>query len=106
MKRIQTALHYGRGFSIVRGLDPLNYTEEERVILFAGITSYIAPLREYSISKGINAFTWKWNLILVILGHIRDRTFLNSSNDLLRPLEKASSMEFWIASPMSPSLSL
>ena len=37
----------GRGFCVIRGLDPAKYTDEENVILYAGISSYIAPERGF-----------------------------------------------------------
>ena len=39
--------HNGRGFCVVRGLEPAKYTDEENVILYAGISAYIAPERGF-----------------------------------------------------------
>lgn len=42
---ITTDIHYGRGFSILRGLDPSRYTAEDNMLLFLGISSYIGNRR-------------------------------------------------------------
>uniref|UniRef100_A0A8H7K6Q5 TauD/TfdA-like domain-containing protein n=1 Tax=Bionectria ochroleuca TaxID=29856 RepID=A0A8H7K6Q5_BIOOC len=34
-------VHSGRGFSVIRGLDPEKYTEEENVIIYGGVASYV-----------------------------------------------------------------
>jgi len=38
-------LHYGKGFFIIRGLDPARYNPEENLLLFLGISSYIGDTR-------------------------------------------------------------
>ncbi|KAI9150894.1 Taurine hydroxylase-like protein SAT17 [Paramyrothecium foliicola] len=73
---ISETLSSGRGFVVLRGLEPIKYTEEEKVIIFAGLTSYVATKRECSIS------------------HIRNRAHVNPHGDTLRPLELSCSMEF------------
>jgi len=42
---ITTDIHYGRGFSVLRGLDPFRYTAEDNMLLFLGISSYIGNRR-------------------------------------------------------------
>lgn len=42
---ITTDVHYGRGFTVLRGLDPSRYTAEDNVLLFLGISSYIGNRR-------------------------------------------------------------
>jgi hypothetical protein len=44
-KRLENAaleLHQGRGFIVLRGLNPQNYNEEDNVLAFTGVSSYIA----------------------------------------------------------------
>lgn len=38
-------LHSGRGFFVLRGLDPKLYTGEQNAIIFVGISSYIGETR-------------------------------------------------------------
>lgn len=45
LQRITSELNYGRGFQKIRGLEPWNYSEEDNVIIFTGIASYVASHR-------------------------------------------------------------
>jgi hypothetical protein len=51
-------LHRGKGFFSVRGLDPNDYSPEDNVIIFLGISSYIAERRGKQDTQG-NMFG-KW----------------------------------------------
>ncbi|KAI1330182.1 hypothetical protein F5Y16DRAFT_396747 [Xylariaceae sp. FL0255] len=44
-------LHRGQGVSIIRGLDPSRYSEEDNVIIFLGLASYIGGQRGVQNSK-------------------------------------------------------
>ena len=46
-KLLKSALdiHRGRGFSIIRGLDPKDLSPEDNLIVFLGISSYIGSQR-------------------------------------------------------------
>ena len=45
-------IHQGRGFSIVRGIDPREYTAEDNMIIFLAISSYIGEQRGIQDKKG------------------------------------------------------
>lgn len=45
LKNINEVVYKGRGFVVLRGLDPRKYSEEEIVLLYAGICSHIANRR-------------------------------------------------------------
>ncbi|KAK4114827.1 Clavaminate synthase-like protein [Canariomyces notabilis] len=45
-------VHRGRGFSIVRGLDPQKYTAEDNVAIFLGIANYIGEQKGAQDKKG------------------------------------------------------
>ncbi|KAI9770132.1 MAG: hypothetical protein M1840_003582 [Geoglossum simile] len=45
LQSINNKVNNGRGFVVLRGLQPAKYTEEEIVILYAGLTSYVANNR-------------------------------------------------------------
>ena len=38
-------VHHGCGFTILRGLNPDDFSQEENIILFLGLSSYIGPKR-------------------------------------------------------------
>lgn len=45
LKSISKILHKGRGFAVLRGLQPSNYTDEENVIIYGGLSCYVAKER-------------------------------------------------------------
>jgi hypothetical protein len=45
LANISKELHEGRGFGVLRGLDPRKYKPAENVIIFAGIASYVGGER-------------------------------------------------------------
>jgi len=47
LRSISHALYEGRGFGVVRGVDPSQFTAEENVLVYAGISAHIAPLRGF-----------------------------------------------------------
>ena len=46
---ITDSVYNGHGFFLLRGIDSTAYTDEEKVIMYAGITSYVANNRTPSI---------------------------------------------------------
>ena len=42
---ISTGLHRGKGVSVLRGLEAARFNDEEAVIAFAGVCSYVAAQR-------------------------------------------------------------
>jgi len=40
-----TSVHEGRGFFVLRGLDPASFSKEENVMVYLGVSSYIAERR-------------------------------------------------------------
>lgn len=51
LQQITSVVYQGRGFVVLRGVDPSRYTAEERVVMYAGITSYVADTRARNIGK-------------------------------------------------------
>ncbi|CAM1502688.1 Fc.00g074640.m01.CDS01 [Cosmosporella sp. VM-42] len=54
-RRLRTCaetLHLGRGFSVIRGLETPSYSLEDSVVVFLGISSYIAEKRGLQDRKG------------------------------------------------------
>ncbi|KAL1837018.1 hypothetical protein VTJ49DRAFT_4387 [Mycothermus thermophilus] len=52
LERASHQVHQGRGFVIVRGLDPRKYTAEDNVTIFLGVASYIGEQRGVQDKKG------------------------------------------------------
>jgi hypothetical protein len=42
LKLLSIEVHSGKGFFILRGLNPKEFTREENIILFLGISNYVA----------------------------------------------------------------
>lgn len=50
VKKLRTLTHgcyEGRGFAVLRGLDPSAFSDEENVLIFGGISSHVAPTRGF-----------------------------------------------------------
>ena len=45
LRRISGQLHDGIGFAVLRGLDPKRYDDEENVIAYCGLASYVGAER-------------------------------------------------------------
>jgi hypothetical protein len=45
LRGINDEVNNGRGFAVLRGLQPLDYSEEDVIILYAGLTSHVASHR-------------------------------------------------------------
>ena len=45
LEEFSNKLHNERGFFVLKGLDPASYSREENIIIYLGITSYIAEKR-------------------------------------------------------------
>ncbi|KAL4963704.1 TauD/TfdA family dioxygenase [Aspergillus stella-maris] len=66
LRSISKEVHQGRGFKVIRGVPVDQHTREENIIIYAGITSHIAPIRgrQDNIHQG--------NPADVVLAHITD----------------------------------
>jgi hypothetical protein len=45
LRNISKELHSGHGFKVLRGLPVDKHTREENIIIYAGVSSHIAPVR-------------------------------------------------------------
>jgi len=45
LKAVSNQLHEGIGFALLRGLDAVKYSALDNLLLYLGITSYIAEIR-------------------------------------------------------------
>ena len=52
LDRIRLDVHEGKGFGLVRGINPLDYSAEDLTMMYLGVQSYIANLRGRQDEKG------------------------------------------------------
>jgi hypothetical protein len=52
LRGVADDLHNGRGFTVIRGLDPEQYSAKDNVIVYLGITQYIAATRGVQNNDG------------------------------------------------------
>ncbi|VUC30723.1 unnamed protein product [Clonostachys rosea] len=69
-------INNGKGFHVVRGIDPALFSKEDHVVLFAGIAAYVASNRA------------------ALIDHICDGKIEGAGNDNLRPTELSVRMDF------------
>lgn len=70
---ISREVHSGRGFSVLRGIPVSSYSREENVIIYAGVSSYVGPLRGLQDSNG------------GVLAHIKDLTDIHPAKSIGAP---------------------
>lgn len=68
LRKISDEIHNGHGIKVIRGVPVTKYTREENVIIYAGISSHVAPIR----GRQDNQF--KGEPADVVLAHIKDLT--------------------------------
>lgn len=52
LEDVADELHCGIGFVVIRGLEPRRYTTLDNILIYLGITSFIAPIRGVQDSSG------------------------------------------------------
>lgn len=52
LKEVEKNIHLGFGFNVIRGLDPGRYSSLDNVLIYLGITSYVAEKRAVQDSSG------------------------------------------------------
>lgn len=45
LRRLAADIHRGKGFAVIRGLNPVDFSDEDNVVVFLGISSYIGAKR-------------------------------------------------------------
>ena len=66
LRRLSSELHTGHGFFVIRGLNVDKYTRKENIIIYAGISSHIAPQR------GRQDLKYEGKEASVVVTHIKD----------------------------------
>ena len=65
-------VHDGKGFFVLRGLDPMKYTVEDGMVIFLGIQAYIAEQRARQDDEG--------NMIGTYQTYLREYLLLTSNS--------------------------
>jgi hypothetical protein len=52
LQQVATDIHSGRGFAVVRGLKPDDFSPEDNVLVFLGISSYVGVKRGRQDEEG------------------------------------------------------
>lgn len=91
--RINDTLNNGRGFQVVRGIEPSKYTEDEHIILFIGISAHVASDRAGHVGN-FNPVLARApaGQALIFSDHIRHEKKDESRGEHLRPTELPVSM--------------
>ncbi|KAL2158695.1 hypothetical protein VTH06DRAFT_4177 [Thermothelomyces fergusii] len=66
LREVSREVHHGHGFKVVRGVPVGKYTREENIIIFAGISAHVAPVRARQDSR------YEGRAADVVLAHIKD----------------------------------
>lgn len=88
LREISHELHFGHGFKVVRGVPVGKYTREENIIIYAGISSHIAPVR------GRQHHQYAGRPADVVLAHIKDLTAKVEANNIGAPAYTADKQVF------------
>lgn len=88
LREVSREIHHGHGFKVVRGVPVARHTREENVIIYAGISSHVAPVRgrqdrDYS---GVPAD--------VVLAHIKDLSGVVDAHQIGAPAYTAEKQVF------------
>lgn len=85
-------VYHGRGFVVLRGLKPSSYTDEDNVIIYLGVTSYIASERAEVLGEHVCWLARRLHSLPLIAAHIHDRTSLKLQEEQLAPSDLAVTM--------------
>ncbi|KAH9909522.1 Clavaminate synthase-like protein [Xylariomycetidae sp. FL2044] len=81
LRRLSGELHNGHGFFVIRGLKVEEHSREENIIIYAGISAHIAPVR------GRQDHEFDGKPADVILTHIKDLSW-SKSNGMIDTTDK------------------
>ncbi|KAI1121133.1 TfdA family taurine catabolism dioxygenase TauD [Nemania abortiva] len=79
LRRLSRELHHGHGFFVLRGLRVDDYTREENVIIYAGVSSHVASQR------GRQDHKFNGEKADVVLTHIKDLSWSQESGVIGSP---------------------
>lgn len=79
LRAIADELHNGRGFKVLRGLPVTKHNREDNIIIYAGVSSHIAPIR------GRQDHQFEGKPADVIINHIKDMSKTVEANKIGAP---------------------
>ncbi|KAM7197561.1 hypothetical protein V8F33_005527 [Rhypophila sp. PSN 637] len=88
LRDISREIHNGHGFKVIRGVPVSKYTREENIIIYAGISSHVAPIR------GRQDHQHDGKPADVVLAHIKDLTAKVDANNIGAPAYTAEKQVF------------
>ena len=88
LREISNEVHNGHGFKVIRGLPVDNYTREENVIIYIGLSSHVAPVRGRQDNK------WQGKPADVLVAHVKDLSQSCNSKDIPGPVVTADKQVF------------
>ena len=88
LREISREIHNGHGFKVVRGIPVDQYTREENITIYVGVSSHVAPIR------GRQGKTWQGKPADVIVAHIKDLSSTVDAKDIGAPVYTAEKQVF------------
>ncbi|KAK2028632.1 TfdA family taurine catabolism dioxygenase TauD [Colletotrichum zoysiae] len=88
LRKLSYELHNGHGFFVIRGLRVDEHTKEENIIIYAGLSSHIAPQR------GRQDRQYDGKPADVVLTHIKDMSFTKEKGQIGSPAYTADKQVF------------
>ncbi|KAE8148252.1 TfdA family taurine catabolism dioxygenase TauD [Aspergillus avenaceus] len=88
LRQISDEVHNGHGFKVVRGLPVDSYTREDNIIVYAGLSSHVAPIRGRQDNK------WQGKPADVLVAHVKDLSHTCGSEDIPGPVVTAEKQVF------------
>ena len=79
LREISDEVHNGRGFKVLRGLPVDQHTREENVIIYAGVSAHVAPIR------GRQDHQFEGKPADVVLNHIKDMSKIVDASQIGAP---------------------
>lgn len=79
LRGISEEIHNGHGFKVIKGVPVKRYTREENIIIYAGISAHVAPIR------GRQDTQHNGRPADVVLAHIKDLTALVDAGNIGAP---------------------
>lgn len=79
LRDISKELHNGHGFKVLRGLPVSKHTSEDNIIIYAGVSSHVAPIRGRQDSK------FEGKQADVVLNHIKDLSMTSDKDRIGSP---------------------
>lgn len=88
LREISREIHFGHGFKIIRGFPVSKYSQRDNVIIFTGLSSYVASIRGRQDRK------FDGKPADMVLAHIKDLTDTSEGNIIGSPSATAEDQAF------------